>query len=135
MNSTLRKWKEKSEQTPDGCWLWSGSATNGYGRVSIDNAKLLVHRAAYELAFGPVPDGTVVHHKCGNALCFRPSHLQAVTPAENNAEMYERRTLNKRIAELEALLESCTCRNVDEEADDLRWQDPSGRPRSQCSDA
>lgn len=109
MDRTLKKWKANSDCTEQGCWLWTGASYRGYGRVSIKGVKLLVHRAAYELAFGPVPDGTVIHHKCGNSLCFRPGHLQSISPLENNAEMYERRTLNKRISELEGLLNSCTC--------------------------
>lgn len=111
VNSTLRRWKSRSRVTPDGCWLWQGSSYNGYGRVSFGGMKLKVHRAAYEIAFGPIPEGSVVHHKCGNRLCFRPGHLQAVTPAENSAESFERQSLKRRIAELEKLLEGCTCQS------------------------
>jgi DNA-binding CsgD family transcriptional regulator len=33
------------------------------------------HRFAWELAYGPIPGGAEVIHRCGTRLCMRPDHL------------------------------------------------------------
>ena len=94
------------------CWLWSGASRGGYGLFKLDGRLLSAHRVSYVLENLTIPDGTVVHHKCSNRLCVRPSHLQCLQPKENNAEMYERNTylrsikrLEKEVAELRKKLE------------------------------
>ena len=65
------------------CILWTGRVgSHGYGHV---NRERLAHRVAYELVNGPVTDGLIVHHDCGNKLCVNPKHLRAITHAEHNA--------------------------------------------------
>ena len=51
---------------------------------------------------GPIEPTTVIHHKCGNPRCVRPSHLQAVSQADNIAEMLERQVYLRAIRRLEA---------------------------------
>ena len=49
-----------------GCWLWTGARGGGhaaYGQVLRDGKKCSAHRVAYELQYGPAPDGFVgCHH-------------------------------------------------------------------------
>lgn len=71
------------------CWFWTGAkAGGGYGVIVEDapSRKMRgVHRVAYELTRGPIPDGLVVNHLCRTPACVRPDHLEAVTQAENVA--------------------------------------------------
>jgi hypothetical protein len=68
------------------CWLWTGAQqSGGYGHFRIaPGATMLAHRFAYVERFGTVPLGLQVDHLCQTLLCVRPSHLEAVTPLENN---------------------------------------------------
>ena len=41
------------------------------------------HRAAWEIANGPVPEGLVVRHKCDNRPCINLDHLELGTSKDN----------------------------------------------------
>lgn len=60
---------------------------DGYGKFQAARRQYLAHRFAYELAYGPIPDGMVIDHVkgkgCTNKHCVAPLHLEAVTQAEN----------------------------------------------------
>lgn len=85
------------------CWEWNGSIDRyGYGTFKFQYKMHKAHRIAYMLWCDGDLDGTlVVHHTCSNRKCVRPEHLQAVTRADNSAEMLDRRKKDKRIKELE----------------------------------
>jgi hypothetical protein len=67
------------------CILWKGCRDrDGYGAKWVDGKQVMVHRWAYEQAFGPVPSGMQIDHLwqidhlCRNRACHRPDHLEAV---------------------------------------------------------
>lgn len=46
----------------------------------------LVHRVAWTVAYGSIPDGLCVLHHCDNPPCVRPDHLFLGTVIDNNAD-------------------------------------------------
>ena len=76
------------------CWLWKGSRGHmGHGQIMCDrnvhNRRFLVstHRAMWEYANGPIPDGLCVLHRCDVPNCVRPDHLFIGTKSDNSADM------------------------------------------------
>lgn len=74
---------------PDsGCWRWTGAHSDkGYGDVRAHGNVTPVHRVAYELWVGPIPEGLHIDHVlargCVHRDCLNPAHLEAVTQQEN----------------------------------------------------
>lgn len=66
-----------------GCWLWQGATNGGYGRAKFTDGQKYVHKKAYELIVGPVPDGLFLDHLCRVRNCCNPKHLEPVTHQEN----------------------------------------------------
>jgi len=67
----------------DGCWVWHGQHVSGYTRVKYRGKNKRVHRVAYELRYGLVPDGLELDHTCNNKTCWNPDHVEPVTHQEN----------------------------------------------------
>lgn len=59
-----------------GCWEWLRFKFRGYGRSQFSGVQQYAHRAYYEAAYGPIPEGQHVHHRCENPGCVNPEHLE-----------------------------------------------------------
>lgn len=80
-----RFWKKVAVRGRDDCWEWQGVRfSNGYGCIVIKNhQRAMTHRVAYELAYGPIPEGMHILHSCDNPPCCNPAHLRTGTAQEN----------------------------------------------------
>lgn len=102
-------WRRVDKQdSADSCWLWRGARSNaGYGVMQLfEKRRGLAHRFSYEIAYGSIPAGLSICHKCDNPLCVRPDHLFAASQRVNIQDAKakgrlgsEGRKLSKSIAE------------------------------------
>lgn len=83
---TLEGLRRRGVRTPDGCLEWPGYLVDGYGRTRHGENEEYVHRLAWSLARGPIPDGLCVCHHCDNRKCFEDACLFLGTRADNNED-------------------------------------------------
>jgi hypothetical protein len=82
---------ERGERTPSGCLEWTGSRhTAGYGYISLGSKPVLVHRVAWELTNGAIPDGLFICHHCDNPPCYEPAHLFLGDSLANGQDMAQK---------------------------------------------
>ncbi len=96
LRSSQERLARRSRPGLGGCVLFTGHLDKqGYARIWHIDEKRLVHRVAYELFVGEIPEGLQIDHLCGVRHCVNPSHLEAVTPLVNTRRSlggYYRRT-------------------------------------------
>ena len=85
----LEKWFfDKKKITESGCWEWCGTINGGYGKLQVNNKRLLAHRYSLELYLKrPIPKSLEVRHMCHNPKCINPLHLEEGTHADNMQDM------------------------------------------------
>lgn len=79
----------KVEKTPEGCWLWRGTRSQGYGQLKVAGRMKQAHRVAWEELVGPLPPGIQLDHVRCTTLCINPAHLRPVTQAQNRQNLRE----------------------------------------------
>ena len=81
---------DKFTVTP-GCWLWRGAITStGYGHMKVGEHYEKAHRIAWRFAYGVIPDGLQVCHRCDNPPCVNPDHLFLGTQVDNLRDCYRK---------------------------------------------
>ena len=68
----------------DGHLLWGGAKDRwGYGVMYVGGKMVGAHRQAWEVAYGPIPEGIQVNHSCDTPPCLLPWHLYLGTQQDN----------------------------------------------------
>lgn len=87
---TLEYFKSRCLVNEQGCWVWQGSTTNGYGTIkrrAIRKSPIRIHIVTYYLFAGSEPIYEL-DHTCRNHACCNPEHLEDVTHQVNIARGY-----------------------------------------------
>jgi hypothetical protein len=69
-----------------GCLVWQKLAPN-YGLVTLNGRRIATHRAAWQIAHGPIPDGLLVCHHCDVKRCCNAEHLFLGSHFDNCMDM------------------------------------------------
>ena len=82
-------WSRVDKRSNMECWPWKGAkfVRKGYGALRFNGKTMIASRVAYQLTFGPIPDGMFVLHKCDNPPCCNPDHLWIGTNTDNVKDM------------------------------------------------
>lgn len=93
LTSEDRFWAKVKRAADDECWLWQDAVrTDGYGVIQSSRGRIeAAHRVAYTLAYGDIPDGLWVLHRCDVKRCVNPQHLFLGTRQDNMDDMVAKR--------------------------------------------
>jgi hypothetical protein len=81
--------KARTKIADNGCMEWTGSTiSDGYGMMKVSGKSMLAHRFSYTQAFGEIPEGQLVLHRCDNPSCVNPDHLFLGTDQDNVSDMF-----------------------------------------------
>lgn len=80
-------------------WLWTAGHNGlGYGLIQVGTYKnpkqKLAHRISWEFAYGAIPVGLFVLHKCDIPACVKPSHLFLGTQTDNLNDAIRKRRMS-----------------------------------------
>lgn len=71
-----------------GCWIWLGAARGTHGSMSFRGQQgAPVHRVAYTLMVGEIPENIQVLHRCDMGICVNPKHFFLGTQRDNMRDM------------------------------------------------
>jgi len=79
----IRFWN-KVRVVTNGCWLWEGVLSHGYGQFYQGGRMREAHRIAYERLISTVPTKFDCHHLCPNRACTNPTHIKALSHREHS---------------------------------------------------
>lgn len=86
------KYIDTHDNDPNVCWEWTGAlgGRDGRGYFVVEGKRYMAHRLVYMIFNGDIPEKMVVRHKCDNAQCCNPMHLELGTKSDNELDKYRR---------------------------------------------
>lgn len=94
-----RFWNHVDVGLPDECWptTYKTGCRSGhaYMKFSRIGKAISVHRVAWMLTHGQIPDGLNVLHRCNNPKCCNPAHLYLGTLSDNAQDSIKAGTFNR----------------------------------------
>lgn len=80
------------EADKNGCHICTSHrpGTHGYPQIRLNRKKTTINRVAFVKAFGPIPEGLHVLHKCDVRMCINPEHLFLGTQVDNMKDMCDK---------------------------------------------
>lgn len=70
------------------CLVWTGTKTNlGYGQIYVEGKLKLVHRVAWELENGSIPERMEIDHTCWSRACVNVNHLRIAEHKQNGRNL------------------------------------------------
>ncbi len=119
---SVRTMWSRTEKTPT-CWLWTGclAGESGHGQMQVNGKPMYVHRLAYLVSKGEIPDGLIVRHTCDVGHCVNPEHLILGTHWDNKHDAMSR----GRHARWEKNARAKITREQAQEIRDLRGKEPA----------
>ena len=87
------------------CWEWIGALhpLTGYGYCGYKGRVQRAHRVSWQIAFGVIPNGLWVLHKCDNRRCVNPKHLFLGNQQDNTDDMVAKGRVAKQFGETNGL--------------------------------
>lgn len=115
-------WKPRSDENLDehfwsrvdktsdtnGCWLWLGCISSGYGRIYWKGKHRYTHVIAYILSGHTISEDLDLSHSelcVGKKHCCNPAHLTQKTHSENNRDQHRDGTMNQAILTANQVIE------------------------------
>lgn len=87
MTSHFSKILEENSEWNKECLEWKGKTWQGYGNIYAFKKMWSVHRLAYEIYHGSIPENLYILHKCNNRKCFSKEHLYAGSAKQNSDDL------------------------------------------------
>ncbi len=79
---SLKEYLQHYALRMQGHLIWCGTLDPaGYGQLGKKHGR--AHRAAWKLAYGPIPRGVFILHRCNIPPCVEPTHLYSGTHTDN----------------------------------------------------
>jgi len=72
---------ERTKPLPNGCLMWTGGRSKGYGQAYFEGHAWRAHRLAYIIHKGPTK--LLVRHTCNFRPCCNEDHLIEGTASQN----------------------------------------------------
>lgn len=91
IEGAIERWIDSVDINPKtGCWEWRYALRKPtiknnkmYPHLRYKGTRYRVHRFAYQLVFGSIPDGMLACHRCDNEKCSNPEHIFIGTQLDN----------------------------------------------------